>query len=212
MIFHDRHEAGQKLSQALIKYRGNKKAIVLGLPRGGVVVAAEVSQALHLALDVVIIRKMGAPMNPELAIGATDELGHTVLNEEIIESLGVTETYLKEVKDKEQKIAQGRLNQYRGNKAPLSLKGKVALLIDDGLATGATMKAAIHSAKSRHAKKIIVAVPVAPAETIEKLRKEADEIVCLDIPAFFGAVGAFYEIFDQTSDEEVIELWTRSLL
>ncbi len=211
MIFRDRHEAGQKLSHALIKYREDKKAIVLGLPRGGVVVAAEVAEALHLALDVMVTRKIGAPMNHELAIGATDELGHTVLNEEIIDSLGVTQDYIDTEKVKEQKLAEDRLNRYRKNRPPLSLKGKVVILIDDGLATGATMKAAIHSAKGRHAKKIIVAVPVAPAETIEKLRKEADEIVCLDIPAFFGAVGAFYEIFDQTSDEEVIELLTQSL-
>lgn len=206
MTFHDRQEAGKKLSLALLKYKNNQNTVVLGLPRGGVVVAAEVAKALGLPLDIIVIRKMGAPMNSELAIGATDELGHTVLNEEIIESLEISENYLKEVKQKEQKIAEDRLNRYRGNKVPLSLKGKVAILIDDGLATGATMKAAIHSAKGKKAKKVIVAVPVAPAETIEKLRKEADEIICLDMPVFFGAVGAFYEIFDQTSDEEVIEL------
>lgn len=206
MIFHDRQEAGKKLSLALLKYKNDKNTIILGLPRGGVVVAAEVAKALDLPLDIIVIRKMGAPMNSELAIGATDELGHTVLNEEIIESLEISENYLKEVKQKEQKMAEDRLNRYRGNKAPLSLKGKTAVLIDDGLATGATMRAAIHSVKEKKAKKVIVAVPVAPPETVEKLRKEADEIICLDMPVFFGAVGAFYEIFDQTSDEEVIEL------
>lgn len=206
MIFHDRQEAGKKLSLALLKYKNDKNTIILGLPRGGVVVAAEVAKALDLPLDIIVIRKMGAPMNSELAIGATDELGHTVLNEEIIESLEISENYLKEVKQKEQKMAEDRLNRYRGNRPPLSLKGKTAVLIDDGLATGATMRAAIHSVKEKKAKKVIVAVPVAPPETVEKLRKEADEIICLDMPVFFGAVGAFYEIFDQTSDEEVIEL------
>ncbi|MEK7790919.1 MAG: phosphoribosyltransferase [Deltaproteobacteria bacterium] len=208
MIFHDRQEAGKKLSLALLKYKNDKNTIILGLPRGGVVVAAEIAKALDLPLDVMVIRKIGAPMNHELAIGATDELGHMVLNEEIIDSLGVTQDYIDKEKVKEQKLAEDRLNRYRQNRPPLSLKGKTVVLIDDGLATGATMRAAIHSAKGKKAKKVIVAVPVAPPETIEKLRKEADEIVCLDIPAFFGAVGAFYEIFDQTSDEEVMKLLT----
>ena len=206
MTFYDRHEAGENLASALLKYKNNKNTIILGLPRGGVVVAFEVAKALELPFDIMVTRKIGAPMNHELAIGATDELGHTVLNQEIIKSLEVSEEYLKEEKQKEQKIAEQRLAHYRGNKPPLSLKGKVALLIDDGLATGATMLAAIHSAKAKKAKKIVVAVPVAPAETIEKMRREADDVVCLHIPIFFGAVGAFYQLFDQTTDEEVMEL------
>lgn len=206
MTFYDRHEAGEKLAPLLLKYKDNKNTLVLGLPRGGVVVAYEVAKALNLPLDIMVMRKIGAPMNHELAIGATDELGHTVLNQEIIESLGVSEGYIEEEKKKEQAIAKDRLDCYRNNRAPLSLKGKAVLLIDDGLATGATMLAAIHSAKAKKAKKIVVAIPVAPAETIEKMKKEADEVICFHIPIFFGAVGAFYQVFDQTTDEEVIGL------
>lgn len=209
MIFYNRHEAGQKLSSVLLKYKGLKNTIILGLPRGGVIVAHEVAQALGLPLDIIVTRKIGAPMNPELAIGATDELGHAVLNQEIIESLGVSEEYIEQEKSKEQAVAKERLLRYHKNRVPLSLKGKGVLLIDDGLATGATMFAAIHSAKSKMAKKVVVAIPVAPRETIEKMKKEVDEIVCLHVPVSFGAVSAFYQIFDQTTDEEVIELLSK---
>jgi len=206
MIFKDRQDAGKKLAQKLLAYQDEKNTLVLGLPRGGVVVAKEVAEVLHVPLDIIVTRKMGAPDNPEFAIGAVDEKGHAVFNEEALEDLGISEEYKKEILEKEKKEAHHRLKLYRKNRPPLELKDKIVILVDDGLATGATMRAAVYSAKAKKAKKVIVAVPVAAPSSLEKLRGESDELICLDAPYFFGAVSSFYEHFDQTMDEEVTQL------
>ena len=206
MIFKDRQDAGKKLAQSLLAYRDQPETWVLGLPRGGVVVASEVAKHLHLPLDILVIRKLGAPDNPEFAIGAVDEKGHALFNEGVLEDLGISEVYKKEILEKEKKEAEHRLHLYRKNRPPLDFKDKTVILIDDGLATGATMRAAVYSAKAKKAKKVIVAVPVAAPSSLEKLQGEADEVIYLDAPYFFGAVSSFYERFDQTTDEEVIEL------
>ncbi|MBI4041187.1 MAG: phosphoribosyltransferase [Deltaproteobacteria bacterium] len=206
MIFKNRKDAGEKLAQKLHAYRNRPQTIVLGLPRGGVVTAACVAHDLNLPLDMLVTQKMGAPHNPELAIGAVDEKGHMVLNQELIDLLHISKDYVAQVKHKEQMEASLQLKKFRGSKPPLILKNKTAILIDDGLATGATMRAAIASAKAKQSKKIIVAVPVASPEILDQLKEEVDEIVACYVPMNLGAVGMYYEDFDQTEDEEVITL------
>lgn len=191
------------MAKLLEKYKDAKDTIILALPRGGVVVGFEVAKVLNLPLDIVVPRKIGAPGNPEFAIGAITETGEMILNEEVF---GISESYLKNEAEKERAEAERRLKLYRGNRPPLSLKNKTVILIDDGLATGLTMRAAISSVKKMKAKKIIVAVPIAPPETVELIKKEVDEIFYLEAPPLFGAVGAFYKEFGETSDEEVIDL------
>jgi ribose-phosphate pyrophosphokinase len=206
MMFKDRREAGQKLAPKLDKYRGNPKAVLLGLPRGGVVVAAELSRTLGLPLDVMVARKIGAPDNPEFAIGAITEDGEGIFDTRTIAEYNISKKYLDEEMEKEKQEALRRLKKYRGGRAPLDLKNKIAILIDDGVATGATMRAAIKSARKKGSERVVMAVPVIAPGTLEKIREEADEVIYLDAPAFFGAVGAFYEEFEQTEDEEVIKL------
>lgn len=210
MIFQNRQDAGKQLVSKLKQYKGNPDAIVIGLPRGGVVVAFEVAQELDLPLDIIVPRKIGAPGNPEFAIGAIDEQGKGIFDQEVISGYRISQDYIKHEVEKERKEALRRLEVYRGDRLPLDLSGKVAIIIDDGIATGATMRAAIQSAKAKGAKRVVVAVPVTAIDSLKKLKKEADEVVYLDAPAFFGAVGAFYEQFDQTSDEEVVALLKRA--
>lgn len=206
ILFKDRKDAGQKLALKLTKYKNLSNTIVLGLPRGGVVIAAEISKSLKLPLDIIVIRKMGAPFNPELAIGAVDDEGHRILNDAVIEDLNIDSSYVENESATEKEKALSQMKQFRGNSPALHLKHKTVLLADDGLATGATMKAALFSAKKKGASKIVVAVPVAAIESLKKIEKEVDEIIYIEAPFHFGAVGSFYENFDQTSDEEVIEL------
>ena len=206
MLFKDRKDAGQKIAQKLLEYQGQPNTWVLGLPRGGVVVASEVAKVLHLPLDILVVRKMGAPQCPEFAIGAVDEKGHALFNEEALVDLEISEAYKKEVLEKEKKEAQHRLELYRKNRPSLDLKNKIVILVDDGLATGATMRAAVYSAKAKKAKKIIVAIPGAAQSSLEKLKGEVDEIIYCEAPDSFGAVGSFYEHFEQTTDEEVMQL------
>lgn len=210
MTFYDRVEAGQKLASALKKYRNQKDIIILALPRGGVVTGFEAARILNLPLDLVVPRKIGAPGNPEFAIGAITEKGEGIFNQEAIAAYGITKEYIDSEVEKERKEAERRLKLYRGKRAPLDLKDKTVILIDDGIATGMTIKAAIQSIKGRNPKKIVIAVPVAPEDTISELKVIVDEVICLYTPVFFGAVGAFYEIFNQTEDEEVIELMEKS--
>lgn len=206
MMFKDRAQAGKLLAEALQKYAHHPKAVVIGLPRGGVVVAYEVARKLHLPLDIVSPRKIGAPQNPELAIGAITETGEGVFDQQLIHHLKVTPEYIQKTVDFEKQKAQKRLLMYRKGLPPRNLAGKVVLIVDDGLATGATMKAAIQSIKIEKASKIIVGVPVSPSDTLEEIREMVDEVVCLSVPPFFQAVGEFYQAFDQTEDEEVIRL------
>jgi putative phosphoribosyl transferase len=210
MRFKDRTDAGQQLAKKLLHYKNAPNTIVLGLPRGGVVTAYEISKVLELPLDIIVARKIGAPGNEELAIGALTEGGTTIFNHGLMESLGLTIYDLMPIIEKEKKEADRRFKLYRSGRGPLELKDKTVILVDDGIATGATMRAAIHSARTRGAKKIIVAVPVAPPGAIAKLKKEADEVICLYETDQFWGVGQFYDNFGQTSDDEVIEIMNKA--
>jgi putative phosphoribosyl transferase len=210
MIFRDRQDGGQQLAQALLKYRNFPDTVVLGLPRGGVVTAFEVAKALHLPLDITCPRKIGAPFNPEYAIGAITETGEGVFHDDLLARLGVSEQYIQQEVEKEKKQAQRRLSIFRKNRPKINLAGKTVIIVDDGLATGATMQAAIKSVKAEGAEKVVVAVPVAPSDTYEKIVNDVDEIIVLSTPSFFQAVGQFYQDFSQTEDEEVIKLLSLS--
>lgn len=206
MIYRDRVDAGKRLALELKEYENKSDTIVIALPRGGVVVGYEVALALNLPLDIVCPRKIGAPFNPELAIGAITETGEGILSEDLVDELGVSESYLKTAIEKERQQAQWRLDHYRQKQPPRNLKDKSVLLVDDGLATGSTMRAAIKTVRKERAKEIVMAIPVAPPETLERLKSEVDKVVCLAAPRAFYAVGQFYDVFDQTTDEEVIAL------
>ena len=205
MIYKNRMDAGIQLALKLEKFKNQPDTIVIALPRGGVIVGFEVAQALQLPLDLIFPRKIGAPFNEELAIGAITETGEGFLNKNLIDSLHIDIEYVKQTIEKEKKEAQRRLSIYRGNKPFLSLEGKTVILVDDGIATGATMKAAILDIKKRKASQLIIAVPVASYETIHQMQPLVDEIICLTIPINFYAVGQFYEDFRQITDQEVIE-------
>ena len=210
MLFRDRVDAGHQLAQQLIDYKGKPETIVLGLPRGGVVTAYEVAQVLDLPLDIVVPRKIGAPHNPELAVAAIAEDGSIIINDQLMNSLGLQLDDLHDLIKTEKNEAARRMKLYRAGRPPLELAGKTVILVDDGIATGATMRAAIASARSRGAKSIVVAVPVAPPESVDEIRPEVDKFICLFVPELFLGVGDFYEKFPQTEDQEVIDLMTRS--
>lgn len=197
------------MAVALEKFKAQKDVIVLALPRGGVVVGNEVAKTLNLPLDLVVPRKIGAPDNPEFAIGAITESGEGIFQEEVIKEYYISEEYIKKTVAEEKKEAERRLKTYRGDKPALNLKNKTIILIDDGIATGMTMRAAIKSAREKGAKKIVVATPVAAQDSLQEIKKDADEIICLHSPSFFGAVGAFYKNFSQTTDEEVVVIMQR---
>jgi putative phosphoribosyl transferase len=205
-MFKNRQDAGMQLGNYLKKQPLPEKAIVLGLPRGGVVVAAEVAKTLGLALDILCPRKIGAPMSPELAIGAIGASGTCYLSNRLVDGLGVPQDYLARKKEEEVQEAKRRLKLYRAGKPSLSLKGKPVIIVDDGLATGATMRVAILEAKHLQASRVLMAIPVAPPEVFEQLSLLTDGSYCLLLPSFFYAVGEFYHDFDQVSDEEVIRL------
>ena len=207
MIFKDRIEAGKKLAQKLGKI---KNPFVLAIPRGGVVVGAAVAKKLGLPLEIIVARKLGAPGNPEHAIGAVTADGELVLDQGLIERIGVGHEYILEEQESQMKEAERREEVYRAGRSKINLNGKVAILVDDGLATGATMEAAVRSVKKGGAKKVVVAVPVAPVDTIERFQNLVDEVVVLSMPESFYAIGQFYESFPQVSDEEVIEILKQS--
>lgn len=209
MLFKNRSEAGRALAAALQKFKETKRTVVLGLPRGGVVTAYEVAKALHLPLDIIVPRKIGAPDNPELAIGALAG-GSVMLDKELIALLNVPEDYIQVAIEREQKEAKRRLALFRKGQREQDWAGWTAILVDDGIATGSTMRASIAALKKMHAAKIVVAVPVGPPDTIDNIKQEVDEVVCLYTPSSFMAVGQFYDQFPQTSDEEVVELLRNS--
>ena len=210
MLFLDRSDAGRKLAAALTRYATTPNVQVLGLPRGGVPVAFEVAQALRAPLDIFIVRKLGVPDQPELAMGAVASGGVRVLNHEVLSQLGISASTVDHVAAVEQIEIERRERSYREGRAPLNLEGKIAILIDDGLATGSTMRAAASAVRLLRPEKTVIAVPVAAATTLEVLRGDADEIVCLATPNQFYAVGQWYKDFEQTTDEEVRELLARS--
>jgi putative phosphoribosyl transferase len=210
MFFRDRSDAGQKLAEALVAYADRPDVIVLGLPRGGVPVAYEVARALHAPLDVFLVRKLGVPGYEELAMGAIASGGVRVLNEDVIRGLGIPQEDIEAVVSEEQQELERRARVYRDDRPPPDVRGKTAILIDDGLATGATMKAAVAALRQLHPSRIVVAVPVAASETCRELGAEVDEIVCLATPEPFHAVGLWYEQFSQTTDQEVHDLLERA--
>lgn len=208
--FRDRTHAGQVLAQLLGQYARRPDVAVLALPRGGVPVAYEVASDLHLPLDVFIVRKLGVPGFPELAMGAIASGGVRVLNQDVISQLPDVEMVLQAVTDLETQELQRREAQYGAGGTAHDWRGKTVVLVDDGLATGATMRAAVKALKRHGAERCVVAVPVAARETCAELRSEVDEIVCAATPTAFYGVGQFYENFAQTSDEEVRDLLARA--
>ncbi len=201
-LFRDREDAGRALAKRLEHLRG-AHALVLGLPRGGVPVAAQVARALDADLDVVVSRKLGSPVSAELAIGAVTANGGRFLNEDVIRALNVSDVYLAAVTATQQAEARRREAQFRGSRPAPVIAGRTVVLVDDGLATGATMRAAVRSVRQQQPKRLVVAVPVGSPEACGALRAEADEVVCLYEPEYFGAVGYYYEDFTQTEDSDV---------
>jgi putative phosphoribosyl transferase len=210
MVFKDRVDAGRQLTQKLSKYQGGRDVVVLALPRGGVPVAAEVARGLGAPLDVFLVRKLGVPGHPELAMGAIAEGGIEVLSDHLIHDLGIPPSAVEQVAVRERlELDRGDVLYRQGRSRP-QVRGRVVIVIDDGLATGASMQAAVASLRTLDPARIVVAVPVGAMETCERLRREADEVVCLSTPEPFQAVGLWYQRFDQTTDEEVRQLLARS--
>ncbi len=203
--FHDRNEAGRALARALTAYQNRKDVVVLALPRGGVPVAAEIAAALGAELDLMIVRKLGAPGQTELAMGAIASGGVRVLNRDVIASLGITDHAIEEVARREQQELERREHAYRGARSRPAIEGRCVILVDDGVATGATMRAGIEALRRMKPAKLVVAVPVAPPDTVARLRSVADDVVCLATPEVFWAIGQWYVDFPQLSDEAVRE-------
>ena len=210
MVFFDRQDAGRQLARELSRRGLCDDVVVLGLPRGGVPVAFEVAEALRAPLDVFVVRKLGVPGQEELAMGALATGGVRVLNAEVVTALGIELSTVDVVARREQEELERREQLYRGDRPPLAVEGKTAILIDDGLATGSTMRAAAAALRQQKPAKIIVAVPVAATSTCRRLAAEVEELVCLQTPDNFFAVGQWYANFSQTSDEEVRELLSRA--
>lgn len=204
MIFQNRTEAGQKLATKLVSYQKTKNLIVLAIPRGGVVIGRELAQKLACSLDVIITKKIGAPNNPELAIGAIGAVGKPVIDEALAARVGADKAYVGEQIKKIRLEVDRREKKFRVDRPPLNLKDQVVILTDDGVATGATMAAAIEVVRQQDPKKIVVAIPVVARDTLPKI-SQADEVVYLDAPELFFAVGQFYRQFPQLSDEKVIQ-------
>jgi predicted phosphoribosyltransferase len=208
--FENREEAGRQLAEKLDKYAGRDDVIVLGLPRGGVPVAYEVAKRLRATLDVFIVRKLGVPGFEELAAGAIASGGVRVLNEDVVRAIPYADEAIEAVTAKETTELERREQIYRQGRPPPELRDRIVILVDDGLATGATMRAAVKALRERGTAKIVVAVPVGPPDTCHELAEQADETICLRTPAFFQAVGQYYEDFSQTSDEDVRELLSQA--
>jgi putative phosphoribosyl transferase len=206
MIYKDRKDAGKKLAEKLAHYRDKADVIVLGLPRGGVTVAREIAQALRCPLDILIVRKIGVPGSPELAAGAVSETGTVVFNDDIISVYGVNKEYLeRETTRQKQEIAR-RVDLYRGGKGISSLAGKTVILVDDGVATGATIRAAIATLTEERIAWLVVALPVASQEAEQEIAEMVDELICLQAPAGFMAVSNYYYDFTQVEDEDVLAM------
>ena len=209
-FFADRADAGRALATALQAHQGAAGTVVLGLPRGGVPVAYEVAMALDLPLDVLVVRKLGLPWQPELAMGAIASGGALVTNDEVVRHLGGDRAAFDAVRAREQAELERRERDFRGDQPPLDMHGRTGILVDDGLATGATMEAAVRALKALGARRVIVAVPVASGEARDRIAAVADEVVCLATPMLFSAVGQWYGDFGQTEDAEVRELLARA--
>jgi len=207
--FFDRVDAGRRLAQKLGHLRG-QDIVVVGLPRGGIPVAFEIAQALGAPLDVIVVRKLGVPFQPELGMGAIGEGGSRVINEEVVSTVGVSPEALAGVEENERALLERRVQRFRGGRPPVALTGRTAVVVDDGIATGSTARAACQVARAQGATRVVLAVPVAPSQSVAALRRDADEVVCLETPERFFAIGQFYDDFTQISDEEVVELLRRA--
>lgn len=205
-LFNDRVDAGRKLAKDLLKYANRSDVLILALPRGGVPVAFEVAKELNVKMDVFIVRKLGVPGNEELAMGAIASDNIRVLNEDVVMSFQIPERVIDMVAENERKELERRERAYRGDRPKPEIEGSTVILIDDGLATGATMRAAAAALKTKNPAKIVIAVPTAAPDICEIFRKEVDEIICLATPEPFYGVGAWYEDFSQTTDKEVCKL------
>lgn len=209
-ILQDRAAAGRRLIEPLLPYAHRADVIVLALPRGGVPVAYEVATALGVRLDLMLVRKLGVPSNPEFAMGAIASGGIQIRNEDALRAHPIDKAAFDAVVDRETRELLRREQVYRGSRVPLQLKDQVVILIDDGLATGASMLAAIHAVRVHAPARIVVAVPVAPIETAEALRSEVDELICPLLPDWLMSIGYFYVDFSQTTDRQVIDLLQRA--
>ena len=210
-LFRDRRDAGRVLAGRLDRYRGRPDLLVLGLPRGGVPVAYEVAVALHAPLDVFLVRKLGVPGHEELAMGAIATGGVLVLNDDVVQALNISARSIDTVQAREEQELRRREVAYRGTRPFPELEGRTVILVDDGLATGSTMRAAIQAVRARRPGRVVVAVPVAAPSTVQELSVEVDEIVCLNMPVVFQAVGQWYYDFSATTDDEVRELLAQAV-
>ena len=210
MPFRDRSDAGRKLAKALAAYK-REKPVILALPRGGVPVAAEVAAVLNAPLDLILVRKIGTPMQPELAIGAVVDGGQPIVvrNEDISQLVGVSEIEFKEICAAELAEIERRRERYLGDRTRVEVRGRVTIVIDDGIATGATTRAALRATRMRNPQKLVLAVPVAPTEALVEMRQEADDVVCLEAHERFRAIGWFYEDFSPVADQQVIDALKR---
>jgi putative phosphoribosyl transferase len=205
-VFKDRKEAGMLLGKALAFLKGEKDVMVLAIPRGGVPVAREVAVAIEAPLDLVVTRKIGAPYEPELAVGAVTQDGEMIVDDELVNVLGISADYLKRESARQVKEIASRMKKYRGDRPYPLLDGKTVVIVDDGIATGSTIRAAIQSVRARNAAKVIVAAPVGPPERVAELSTIVDRVICLSMPEYFEAIGQFYEEFNQVDDDAVREI------
>ncbi len=209
--FKDRQDAGRQLADRLLRYK-DERPVVLALPRGGVPIGYEIAVALDAPLDIVVVRKLGAPGQPELAIGAVvdGDTPQSVLNQDLVRLLGVSEEYLGREVDRQLREIRRRERLYRGDRPRASVEGRTIIVVDDGIATGASVRAALRGLRRVHLARLVLAVPVAPPDTVQALGAEVDDLICLSTPEPFMAVGQHYEDFSQPADEEVIELLDRA--
>lgn len=203
--FTDRIEAGSLLGKALSAFK-EKNPLVLGIPRGGIIIGSQIARSLNAELDILLSRKLGAPGNPELAIGAVSEGGSVFLDEGVAGAVGADELYIQKEKERQLSEIKRRIERFRAIRPKVSLEGRVVIVTDDGAATGATMQASLWAGRKEKPERLIAALPVAPREAVEKLGDSADEVIALKVPAYFGALSQFYLNFEQTSDEEVMDI------
>lgn len=212
--YQDRADAGRILAHSLMQYADRDDVLVLGLPRGGAITAEPIANALHAPLDVLLVRKLGVPGREELAMGAIATGGTRVLHDIVIQGLGISDEVIENVTERERGELLRRQHAYRGDRPEPQIAARCVILVDDGLATGSTMRAAVQAVREHHPSRVVVAVPVGPSETLMRLRGDADEVVCPAVPASFFGVGQWYRHFDQTTDEQVrdtlVRAWARA--